>query len=373
LEKFLHIVSFDVPYPPNYGGVIDVFYKLVNLHKAGVKIILHCMEYGRGAQKELDKYCHKVYYYKRNTSFINQLSSVPYIVKSRSSKELLDNLLLDGHPILFEGLHSCYYLSHEKLAGRQKIYRESNIEHHYYYHLAHAETNGLKKFYFVTEARKLFSFQKQLSYADLMLVVSASDQEYLQHEFPTKKIEYLPSFHPYNEIKCKTGKGNFVLYHGNLSVSENSKAAEFLIKEVFSKTPYPVIIAGLNPSPQLIKLAAPFGNISIITSPDETEMEQLLQNAHVHCLYTHQATGLKLKLLNVLYSGRFCICNDNMLEGTNLREACLVRNEPQDIIQAIDQCFHTEFTEQQIEERKKYLVPFDNQSKSEKLIAYLGK
>ncbi len=27
-DKYLHIISFDIPYPPNYGGVIDVFYKL---------------------------------------------------------------------------------------------------------------------------------------------------------------------------------------------------------------------------------------------------------------------------------------------------------------------------------------------------------
>src|SRR5262249_34249249 len=158
--------------------------------------------------------------------------------------------------------------------------------------------------------------------------------------FPEKKVEYLPSFHPYNEMKCKEGKGNYVLYHGNLSVSENAKAAEFLIQKVFSKIAYPVIIAGLNPPMNLVNLAAPYGNISIITNPDEKEMQQLLENAHVHCLFTHQATGLKLKLLNVLYSGRFCICNDNMLEGTGLSEACLVKNSSKDIIRAIDQCFH---------------------------------
>ena len=27
----LNIVSFDVPYPPDYGGVIDVFYKIKEL------------------------------------------------------------------------------------------------------------------------------------------------------------------------------------------------------------------------------------------------------------------------------------------------------------------------------------------------------
>ena len=44
----LHIISFDVPYPPDYGGAIDVFYKLKALNQEGVKIHLHCFEYGRG-------------------------------------------------------------------------------------------------------------------------------------------------------------------------------------------------------------------------------------------------------------------------------------------------------------------------------------
>ena len=51
-DKHLHIVSFDIPYPPNYGGVIDVYYKLKALHRKGVKIILHCFEYPGRARSE---------------------------------------------------------------------------------------------------------------------------------------------------------------------------------------------------------------------------------------------------------------------------------------------------------------------------------
>ncbi|MGZ3904244.1 MAG: glycosyltransferase family 1 protein [Bacteroidia bacterium] len=371
MNKYLHIVSFDVPFPANYGGVMDVFYKLTSLHKAGVKIILHCMEYGRGEQKELEKYCHKVYYYKRNTSILNHLSSVPYIVKSRKSQLLLDNLLKDDHPILFEGLHTCYYISDDRLTQRFKIYRESNIEHHYYYHLAHAETNGLKKLYFVAEARKLYSFQRQLANADLMLVVSTADRKYLKEEFPNNKIEYLPSFHPYNEMKCKEGRGDYILYNGNLSVGENIKAVEFLIKNVFSKISQQVIIAGLNPSDKMREWARPFKNIKIVANPGDAEMQSLLENAHVHCLYTHQATGLKLKLLNVLYSGRFCICNENMLEGTGLENAVMVKNAPEEIIHSIQYCFNVDFTSELIAERKEKLAPFNNADKTTKLISYL--
>jgi len=371
MEKHLHIISFDVPFPANYGGVIDVFYKLKNLHKAGVKIILHCFEYGRGEQNELEKYCERIYYYKRNTSFFNQLSSIPYIVKSRASKELMNNLLKDNYSILFEGLHTCFYINDERLADRFKIYRESNIEHHYYYHLAHSETSLLKRLYFIAEAKKLYSFQKQLLHADLMLVVSTADQEYLQQYFPKNNIQYLPSFHAFDEVKIKPGKGEYILYHGNLQVAENVKALEYLTEHVFSKIRQLVIIAGLKPGKEIYSSIKSFDHIKIIADPTDNEMQSLIENAHIHCLYTHQPTGLKLKLLNVLYSGRFCICNEDMLAGTNLQEACIVKSSPQEMIEAIENTFQKEFTEGLIASRTHALQAFDNKSKTEQLISYL--
>ncbi len=371
MGKHLHIISFDVPFPANYGGVIDVFYKIKNLHKAGVKIILHCFKYGRGEQKELEKYCEKVYYYKRNTSFINQLSSVPYIVISRTSKQLIENLLQDEYSILFEGLHTCYYINDERLAKRKKIYRESNIEHHYYFHLAHSETNFIKKLYFIAEARKLYAFQKQLVHADLMLVVSTADKEYLQEYFPQNKIEYLPSFHAFDEVKIKEGKGNYILYNGNLQVGENIKALEYLIKNVFSKINHPVIIAGLNPVAKIYTWIKEYKHIKLIPNPTDAEMQTLIEDAQIHCLYTHQATGLKLKLLNILYSGRFCICNEDMLAGTNLQEACIVNNTPEEMIEAINNTLKKEFTNALIAHRIKTLEAFNNEAKTQQLISYL--
>ncbi|HEX7412573.1 MAG TPA: glycosyltransferase family 1 protein, partial [Bacteroidia bacterium] len=370
MDKHLHIISFDVPYPANYGGVIDVFYKLKNLHKAGVKITLHCFEYGRGEQKELEKYCDKVYYYKRDTSFINQLSSVPFIIKSRNAELLIKNLLIDEHPILFEGLHTCYFLNDKRLANRFKIYRESNIEHDYYAHLAKSERNLVKKLYFNLEANKLRSFQKQLEYADVMLVVSTADRDYLQQQFPNKKVVYLPSFHAFDEVKIKEGKGDYVLYNGNLQVAENIKAVEYLIKNVFSKIKHPVIIAGLNPSAEIYNWVKSFTNIQIKANPSEAEMQALIEDAQIHCLFTHQATGLKLKLLNVLFSGRFCICNENMLVGTGLQNACLVKNTSCEMIEAINNTFQKEFTTDLINLRKQALQAFDNSGKTQQLISY---
>ena len=97
-------------------------------------------------------------------------------------------------------------------------------------------------------------------------------------------------------------------------------------------------------------------------------MQQLLENAHVHCLYTHQATGLKLKLLNVLYTGRFCICNEDMLEGTLLSKSCIVKNAPEEMIDVINDCFKMDFSSEMIEKRKEDLFVFDNGNKTKQLL-----
>ena len=70
MDKYLNIVSFNIPYPANYGGVIDVYYKLEALRACGVKLILHCFEYERPHAPELESICDKVFYYKRRTGVI---------------------------------------------------------------------------------------------------------------------------------------------------------------------------------------------------------------------------------------------------------------------------------------------------------------
>ena len=148
-ETHLHIISFDVPWPPNYGGVIDIFYKIRALHARGVKVHLHCFHYGREATQELEELCYRIHLYPRMTGWKSALSLKPFIVMSRHSTLLIQNLLRDNYPILFEAIHSCYYLNDKRLSDRFRIYRESNIEHHYYFYLFKAEHLLFKKLYFL--------------------------------------------------------------------------------------------------------------------------------------------------------------------------------------------------------------------------------
>jgi len=355
-EMHLHIISFTIPFPPNFGGAIDVFFKIRALHSAGVKVHLHCFSYDRQPSPELEKYSQDVHYYPRKTGLSSAFSWKPYIVYSRRSDKLLEILQKDDFPILFEGLHSCYYLSHPLLKNRTKIYRESNIEHLYYYHLSKAETNLWKKLYYFLSSLKLRAFQVILSHASMMLTVSKEDTVYLSGKFPRIPVEYLPSFHKDDEIKSRPGMGDFALYQGNLSVAENEKAAEYLVKEVFLEPGIRYIIAGMNPSRSLEKLVSQTPNVTLIPNPTDEEMCGLISAAQVNILVTFQPTGLKLKLLNALFNGGICLVNPELFSGTELIELCETGKNAQELRQKMAKLMVQPFNEESIYLRREKLL-----------------
>lgn len=350
----LHIVSFDIPYPPNYGGAIDVYYKILALHKAGYAITLHCTYKGTLTRfPQLEQLCHSVHYYKRHTSVMAQLSYLPYGIVSRMNQELLNNLLQDEAPIIFEGLVSCYYLSHPALAKRIKVFRECNIEHDYYRGLAKASRSIWKKIFYLLEARKLQRFESVIRYATSIAAVAHQDEQYFQNHYPQVPVHYIPSFHGEQVIRAKNGKGDYILYHGNLQLAENENAALFILTQIAPAMPeIPFIFAGRQPSPKLKNQAAGLANVTIIDSPDAAQMEQLIADAHIHLLPTFQSTGLKLKLLNVLYNGRFVVVNPQMVHGTDVAPLCRIAGTPEEMITLCRELIKHSFSQEEIQKRQ---------------------
>ena len=356
-EKHLHIISLDVPWPANYGGVIDIYYKAKALSEAGVKVHLHCFEYGRGMADHLD-FCYQVHYYKRDTSISRHISRYPYIVVSRKLEELVENLLKDNYPILCEGLHSTAVLMNKRLSDRKVFVRTHNIEHDYYMSLAKAESVLWKNLFFKVEASKLKRYESVLERADAVFAISQKDTLYFSSKY--KNVQWIPAFSGFAGIQSLPGKGSYVLYHGNLSVRENEEAAIWLIQNVFSKVTAPCIIAGLNPSKQLVQKASLLSNVSIRANLSESEMSELIQNAHVNVLVTNQPTGLKLKLLNALSQGRFCLVNTDMLAGTSLEDACVIADKSEQLILEINRLMTEDFTRDDIEKRQRILSSMYN-------------
>jgi glycosyltransferase involved in cell wall biosynthesis len=356
----IHIVSFDNPFPPNYGGVIDVFYRLKSLHELGIKITLHAFEYGRKPTKELNKYCEKVYYYERRT-FVNPfVGSLPYIVSTRKDDTLLENLLKDHSPILFEGLHTCYFLDHPKLKNRFKMVRMHNIEHEYYAKLEEVESNYFKKYFFSKESSRLKIYENNLKHADLILAISHNDEKYLNKHF--KHIKYIAAFHPNEKVTAISGTGDYCFYHGKLSVGENDEAARFLVEKVFNDISVPLFIAGDKPSTTLKKLIEGKPHIKLFEHISTEQINELIQKAQVNILPTFQNTGIKLKLINVLFQGRFVIANDMMVRNTGLENLCIKANSPDEFKQKINEMMKKTFEEKEIQKREEILASNFNNS-----------
>ncbi|MBA3647647.1 MAG: glycosyltransferase [Chitinophagales bacterium] len=370
MSYHLHIISFNVPYPPDYGGVMDVFYKIKALHDYGVKIHLHCFEYGRKESEVLDQLCESVCYYKREHSLRDFTSPKPYIVKTRKSDQLLKNLELDVYPILFEGLHTCYYLDNESLKDRVKAVRMHNVEWDYYRHLGKNESGMFRRFYFFTESIKLKNFEKILLKADHLLPISRNDYDYLDQRY--HNVTYLPAFHPNEEVISITGKGDYILYHGNLSVVENNQAAIFLVSKVFLNTDLKLIIAGSDPSNMLVDAVKKNRNIELRINPGEVEMMRLIRRAHINLLPTFQNTGTKLKLLNALFNGRFVVANSPMVENTGLEQLCTIRDTADDMRKTVMELMNESFGENEIENRKLVLGKlYSNKENAAKLLPLL--
>ncbi len=364
--KFINIVCFDVPFPANYGGVIDVFYKIKALHEAGVKIILHTFIYGnRQETNELENYCEKVFYYKRSNF---KFSLKPFIVSSRGDTHLLKNLRSNDYPILFEALHCCYYLDHPALKGRLKLVRMHNIEHDYYKLLAKGEERLFKKIYLAIEGFLLSRFEPILNKADKIFAISEKDETELKSRYGDK-VTLLSPFHAQSKVEIGKTFEDFAFYHGKLSVVENHVSAMFLLKEVMPHSNKRLVIAGDGAKESLRNLIAKHSNVSLLEGLSPQEIDQLIKKACVNILPTFQPTGIKLKLINCLFLGKHLLANTQMVEAAGLQAAVILADTGQEMAEKLDDLMQKTFNDEDIAKRKEIVGSrFDNNKNAQKLV-----
>ena len=368
-NRKLHIISFDVPYPPNYGGIVDVFYKLKSLHEAGADIIYHCFYYEghNPPTDELKKYCSRLYYYERKKRL-----RLPYVVASRDNPELLVNLLADPAPILMDGIQCTYWILHHDVQKQKVLYRANNIEHEYYEGLANAERKLFKRMYLRREAKKLVRYEWQIQRANAILCVAKQD---IPHYEKYGAVYHIPPFYDdtHNlDLSVAEPEEKYILFQGNLSVPENQNAAEYIIQKIVPLINDRIVIAGKHPSEFLKRVASTAKNVELIDTPSQDEMSKLIQDAHIHLLLTFQRTGIKLKLLHALQSGRHIIINPEMDDDGIFSQMCEVANEPEEIADKIAQLMDEPFTSEMKNVRDaKFNAIYSNKKKAEEILKIL--
>lgn len=369
MEKQLHIISFNVPYPPDYGGVMDVFYKLPALQKLGVQVHLHCFTYGRAHQPELNRYCASVRYYERFTGHKGISNTLPYIVSSRRNEQLLNELLKDDHPIFMEGVHSTYLLLDPRFRHRRCFVRLHNVEYLYYRDLCSSTFSPLKKLYYWMESRLLKSYERKIASRAFCWGITAADTSIYRQQLGCQRAADLPLFIPDWKVDGSEGMGAYCLYHGDLSVDANDKAARWLLEKVFLQLKIPLVIAGKNPSAALARLAQEQNHTCLVANPSDKELQDMIAKAHIHVLPSFTRTGMKTKLVNALFHGRHCVVNEATVAGSGLEPACHIGTTARAFAGIVAQLYHQPFTAEECTLRKHLLEQrFNNEASAQQLI-----
>ena len=330
---------------------------------------MHCFKYGtRKPLPETPKICTQVYYYPRRKGFSPTL---PYIVFSRKNEELHRRLLEDDAPVLLEGIHCSWPVLDKRFSRKKMAVRLFNIEFDYYKGLAKYTRSWLKKWYYRSESRLLRKYEAKIAKNAVVLALSASDSSYYQQIFGAQNTHFLPVMF-YGSAEILPGTGDYCLYHGNLSVEENEEAALGLIRNVFPGLGIPLVIAGKNPSAQLIRAVNNLPGASVIANPTELKMNQLVSCAQINVLPALNSTGVKLKILYALFHGRHCITNTAGVTGLPQTGLISVAETAESLKKWITEHYPVPFTQEMIQERTRLLKQhFDAGKQAEQLMSYL--
>jgi glycosyltransferase involved in cell wall biosynthesis len=350
-NQTLHIVCFHNPYPPVYGGVIDVYYKLKALHALGIQVHFHCfIDESKPDLTALHRLCEAVYIYPRKFKFFKLFSRFPFSVVSRYSPQLYKNLEAVDAPILCEGLQSSFVLHQHDFPNRMKLLRLHNIESNYYTGLAKSETRFWKRLLFVREAKKYAAYQAVLGKFDRVFTLSHFEQDYVQTHFGNGT--YVPVFHGNSRFAALADFGDFAFYHGDLRMSDNRKAVAFLV-DVFAKIPnYNLIIASSKAASYVQKLIKDIPSITYVPLKTQNQLDTLLSSAQVNVMLSFQQSGTKLKTINSLFKSRHCVVNENMVDDPEILALCTVASTPEEFKSAIEELRFVDFTPEIQEQRQ---------------------
>jgi hypothetical protein len=363
--KIIHIVSFDNPYPPNYGGIIDVFYKIKALHLLGYEIYLHCFVTKKTeCSHELEVLTKEVYFYKYSKNPFLQFSTIPFSVVCRNNDQLLTNIKKVNAPILFEGLKTTFLVNNNELKDYTKILRLHNIEQDYFKGLSVSEKSLLQKMIYYFESFKYKNYENVMSKFDKIITLSKYENNYIYKKFGNSV--YIPVFHGNENVLPLKSLGSFTLYHGDLQTADNKKAVLFLVS-VFKELPnLKLIIASETNENFVNKVIGNQQNVTFVKIKNFEHLQELLQQAHINISWSFQRSGTKLKVINSLFNSRFSIINENIIDDDVVSDLCISVFNKELLIDKIKELENAPFDD--FAKRKKILEMYLNDLKNAALI-----
>ncbi|MCC3214155.1 hypothetical protein LIV57_02660 [Chryseobacterium sp. X308] len=371
--KQLHLISFNYPYPPSYGGIIDVYYKVKALSDLGIKIHLHCFvdQIPHKIDPEVKEMTEYVFFYQKKKNPLLYFSGTPFAVAIRDSETLLKNLEKHKAPILFEGLQTTHIIRFLKDNRHQLYLRHHNNESEYYKGLSVSEKNPFKKIIYKIESVKYSGYQKKLL-TKFDAVFCLSEKEYHEVESYSKNAHMIHIFHGNESVKELDQKGKYFLFHGDLTTADNKRALNETIGLFKTLPQYQLVVASDRANEEIKNKISAVENISLTPIQTTENLYRLLEGAHANILISYQNSGTKVKFFNTLYNSRFVIINGNITDDPVLTKLCLYGDDMNQIRQQIIASAEKDYDDN--EKRKNILeASHSDKAKAEEIVKLIFK
>lgn len=110
----------------------------------------------------------------------------------------------------------------------------------------------------------------------------------------------------------------------------------------------------------------------LVANPGEAQMQDIIAKAHIHVLPSFNNTGIKIKLLNALFNGRYCVVNNQMTEGTQLGMLCHIVNDADEFKERLSMLYHQKFTAEEKKFRQQSLYSaFSNETNAKQMVKWI--
>ncbi len=331
------IISLDIPFPDNYGGAKDIWWRVKALErKYNLDLISTYNDESRKTfflNSEAKSIFSNVVFIKRTGFARIFLTCLPYAVDSRRIQlKDIDNLSIffkkDYHTVIVEGFHSILTFEdiRERLSYKQSVLRVHNLENEYYLNLYKNESNLFKKLYYLQESFKFDYFIKKYDFKkrfDALLFISNTDLVNQLFEPIRNKYFIPPIVDSVYQGKSYNDRKNYFLYVGNLNSSDNVNSVlkiYAILKNIIMKYGFKLIICGRCNNPKRFSSILGDKNVILKLNVGFDELNELYVTSKIFFIYSENPSGVKLKLIEALSYALPVLSNTNGVIGSGFED-----------------------------------------------------
>ena len=330
MENSIHLVCFDLPFFPFYGGTEDLDTKIRNLLDLDIKVHIHVFVWPRKLNTmrfpEWHNRVASLRCYLRRW-MVGPYDARPWALISRTSSELIHNLASEPGPILVEGWQCADLLRAPALKNRAIWIRSHNIESNYYRMQAESARGWAYKAHYRLESWRWILYEgllpqrlRQRQNAGILSICPSETSKWSSLKLPA---HYVPAFvnlspnvqPPNEESSVLPMQAPYALYHGRLDIAENIRAVRFLLNKAAIPKQVPLVIAGSRIPNSLRKPIGLQKDCHLVDTPSPSEMQRWIQHAAVHCIPCYGMAGLRLKIIHAMMGDGHVLVSREGVQG----------------------------------------------------------